>query len=445
MRIASSKLTSLVARFLLVGCLLTVAADGSAQGEPAEARDDTQPKRAGNENGEFYQAAEQVLGGWLYGWAPESLRKRGPYRVMYYQWLALPAVVLLGWLIGVGINRVASSAVRPLVRRTVTRWDDAVVDTMRAPFTLAFSLIAIYFLLPALELRTAALETVHRVLRVLWTGCLFWMLARAVDVASRVIAASSQSTSTTARRSLLALAVRAGKIVVLALAIVALLQQAGYAVGSLLAGLGIGGLAVALAAQKTFEHWLGAFAIALDQPFREGDFVRINGLAGTVEQIGMRSTRLRTLERTVVSIPNGKLAEMQPETFTPRDRMRLNLDLRLVYGTTSAQIREILAGIEKVLRDQPKTRQDSVSVIFRELGVHALVLEVAAFFETLDLNEYNDIRQDVLLQIMAVVENAGTELALPAQRVELATNGYAREFGEEATTGITARDTSRRP
>jgi len=429
----SSKLTPLLATSLFIACLLVPAAVSFGQGK--------------NDNGEFYQAAEQMLGGFLYDLAPESLRKRGPYKLLWIQWIGLPAIVLFSWLISIALNRISLSLLRPVVRRTVTSWDDAVVESMSAPFILAWTLIATYFLLPALELRPAALATVHKVLRVLWTGCLFWMIARAVDVASRVVAASALSPSTSARRALLPLAVRAGKIVVFALAIVALLSEAGYSVGSLLAGLGIGGLAVALAAQKTFEHWLGAFAIAVDQPVREGDAVRINGLQGTVEQIGMRSTRVRTLERTIVSIPNGKLAEMQLETFTPRDRMRLNVDLRLVYGTTAVQIREILEGVERILRDQPKTRQDTVSVILRELGVTAIVLEVAVFFDTLDGNEYNEIRQDVLLGIMHVVEAAGTKLALPAQRVELASaNGYDRaELEPEATTGVTSRGRSLRP
>lgn len=371
------------------------------------------------ETAPLYQAAEEVFDGVLRDIAPEPLLRRGPLRLLWAQWLALPIVAMLGWLIALGLTRVSRILVRPIVNRTVTRWDDAFLKRMRGPVTLAWALIATFFLLPLLDLRPHALDVVHDGMRVAWLVCLFWAIARTVDVFSQVLAATTLGPNVSARRALLPLAVRVAKLLVLALAVVAVLSEAGYSVASLLAGLGIGGLAVALAAQKTFEHWLGAFAIAVDQPFREGDFIKVDALMGTVEQIGMRSTRLRTLDRTVVSIPNGKLAEMQSETFAPRDRFRLALDLRLVYGTTRAQVRDVLSGVERVLREQPKLREDGRSVVLRELGVTAIVIEVIAYFDTADAVEFNEIRQNVLLALMGVVEDADTRLAVPAQRVEV--------------------------
>jgi MscS family membrane protein len=201
----------------------------------------------------------------------------------------------------------------------------------------------------------------------------------------------------------------------------------------LLAGLGVGGIAVALSAQKTLENLIGAFAIAVDQPFREGDFVRIDNLQGTIEQIGMRSTRVRTLERTIVSIPNGKLADMQTETFAPRDRMRFSIELRLVYSTTVAQVREILANIEAALQKQPKLRPGSESAILTQLSHQAMVLEVVAFLDTLSAEEFNEIRQQLLLEFLEIIEAAGTQLALPAQRIELAPSDYELERSARAT------------
>ncbi len=431
----STKLTSLVAAVVFAAIAITPAA--VSFGQAKQANTPAQPQPA------LYSAAESAYGGFIYDLGPDSLRKRGPYKLLWIQWIGLPIVVLAAWIVGYALMRGSRAAFRPLVHRTAARWDDALIQNLSAPVTFGWMLIATFFLLPMLDLKPAPLAAIHKGMRILWTGCIFWVLARAVDVASQVLAANALGPSASTRRALLPLLVRAGKIIVFALAVVALLSEAGYSVGSLLAGLGIGGLAVALAAQKTFEHWLGAFAIAVDQPFREGDWVRVNGLQGTVEQIGMRSTRLRTLERTIVSIPNGKLAEMQPETFSPRDRTRLNFELRLVYGTSSDQIREVLAGVERVLRELPKMREDTLSVVLKELGVAAIVLEVAAFFETLDPTEFARIKQDALLAIMGVVERAGTKLAVPAQRVELV-GGDLQLAAAEATTGVTSRDSLRR-
>jgi MscS family membrane protein len=212
---------------------------------------------------------------------------------------------------------------------------------------------------------------------------------------------------------------RVGKVALVAVAAVALLSELGYPVASLLAGLGIGGLAVALAARSTLENLFGAFSIGADQPFREGDFVKIEDFVGTVETVGLRSTRIRTLDRTLISLPNGKLADMRIESFTARDRIRLACTLGLVYSTTSAQMREVLAGLEQVLRDHPKIWPDAVVVRFSALGASSLDIEIMAWFQTQDWGEFQVIRQDLLLQFMGIVERAGTSFAFPTRTVHV--------------------------
>jgi MscS family membrane protein len=204
-------------------------------------------------------------------------------------------------------------------------------------------------------------------------------------------------------------------------ALVAFLAELGYPVASLVAGLGIGGLALALAAQKTVENLFGAFSIGADQPFREGDFVRIEDFVGTVEAIGLRSTRFRTLDRTLITIPNGKLADMRLESLTERDRMRLACTIGLVYGTTTSQMKTVLAGLERVLRAHPRIWPDAVVVRFKEFGDSSLNIEVMAWFQTSVWSEFQLMRQDILLQFMDVVEKAGSSFAFPTRTVHLVT------------------------
>ena len=166
-----------------------------------------------------------------------------------------------------------------------------------------------------------------------------------------------------------------------------------------------------------FAGW--AFAIAGDRPFKVGDFVRADGAEGTVEAIGLRSTRLRTLDRTVVTIPNGKLADARIETFGPRDRIRLQCTLQLRLGTRAAQLREVLAGVERALRAQPRIFRDDVRVRLVGLGAWSLDVEVMAWFETGDWQEFLELRQELLLAFLEVVERAGTGLAFPTRTVEL--------------------------
>jgi MscS family membrane protein len=190
-------------------------------------------------------------------------------------------------------------------------------------------------------------------------------------------------------------------------------------VASLLAGLGIGGLVVALAAQKTVENLFGTFSIGTDQPFREGDFIRIDKLMGTVEQIGLRSTRIRTLDRTLVSMPNGKLADAQVESFAPRDRIRLAQDIGLSYGSTAAQITKVLAEIESALRAHPKIWPNDLFVRFKQIGEYALIIEIAALFQTTDWDEFTRIRQEMLLRFIEIVEESGTALAMPTHTLQV--------------------------
>jgi MscS family membrane protein len=192
-------------------------------------------------------------------------------------------------------------------------------------------------------------------------------------------------------------------------------------VASLIAGLGIGGLALALAAQKTVENLFGSVSVSVDQPCRVGDFVRVEGgLLGTVENIGLRSTRIRTLDRTIVTIPNGKFADARIETFAARDKVRLFTVVQLEYRTTAEQMRSVLAGFEQVLSRHPKIEPNSVVVRFAALGASSLDVEVVGIFLTSDWNEFTRIRQELFLELMEVVERAGTGFAFPTQTLHLA-------------------------
>jgi MscS family membrane protein len=138
-----------------------------------------------------------------------------------------------------------------------------------------------------------------------------------------------------------------------------------------------------------------------------------------VERIGLRSTRFRTLDRTIVTLPNGKLSDSRIESYTARDRIRFATVLGLDYGSTEAQVREVLDGFARVLREQPKLFPEGVTVRLRGLGASALEVEVSAWFQTEDYGEFQAIRQEILLQFLRVVERAGTSLAFPTQTVRV--------------------------
>ncbi len=356
---------------------------------------------------------------WLFDHLPPLLLKPGPKELLWWQWLALPLIFALAWLLGWGLSFITRAVAGRIAKRTATQWDDVLLQRIAGPLALGWAIGATYMLLPVLDLYAPALAFLHRGLGSVFFIAFFWWLLRLTDTVGRAIILSGWAKQHPASRSLVPLGSRVAKVVVLAVAIVAVLSELGYPVASLIAGLGIGGLAVALAAQKTVENLFGAFSIGVDQPFREGDFVRIEDFVGTVETIGLRSTKIRTLDRTLVSLPNGRLSDMRLESFAARDRIRLALTVGLVYETTAAQMRTILAELERVLRAHPKIWPEAVIVRFANFGASSLDVDIMAWFETSDWGEFQLIRQDVLLQFMEVVEAAGSSFAFPTRTVHL--------------------------
>jgi MscS family membrane protein len=364
---------------------------------------------------------------WIYENLPPILLKSGPFELMVWQWLALPAVFFLAWLVGWMLARLSRGVLIRIARRTRVQWDDAMIAQMNGPLVLAWSLVAARLALPWLGLYAPAEAWIHRGIRAGLFLAFFWALMRGLSVAASLLGSSTWSNLNPASRSLIPLGTRVGKVLLVAVALVAMLAELGYPVASLIAGLGIGGLAVALAAQKTVENLFGAFSLGVDQPFREGDFVKIEDFVGTVEAIGLRSTRVRTLDRTVISIPNGKLAEMRLETFAARDRIRLYCKLGLVYGTPPERMRAILASLERVLRDHPKIWPDSVTVRFEAFGASSLDIEIMAWFLTQDFDEFKEIRQNLFLDFMDVVEKNGSSFAFPTRTIQLIDERHVQE------------------
>jgi len=356
---------------------------------------------------------------WIIERLPEMLTRPGPFDLLWWQWITLPLLLVAAWAIGTVASRVALAVLSRIVANTRTEWDDAILTRVGAPLTGALTLGAAALLLPWLALYPPAAETGSGLIKVGLYVVFFWSLWRLVDVVRQVLSSTAWAQASRSSRALLPLGARVAKILVLAVTVVAVISSLGYPVTSLVAGFGLGGLAVALAAQKTVENLFGAFSIGVDQPFREGDFVKVEEFVGTVEAIGLRSTRFRTLDRTLISIPNARLADMRLESFTARDRLRLATVIGLVYETTATQMREVLDGFERVLRGHPKIWPDAVVVRFREFGPSSLDIEVMAWFQTADWSEFQLIRQEVLLAMMAVVEAAGSSFAFPTQTIHL--------------------------
>ena len=350
---------------------------------------------------------------------PSSLLRPGPQELLWWQWIVVLALLYPAWLGGRLLGWASRKMLLKLAARTKTAWDDALLRRMRGPFALAWTLVLLRVGLSFLGLYAPAGAFALQALEAGAILAFFWATLRGVTVAGDVLAEAPWATANAGARSFLSFSVTFGRVFVFSLGALAALSALGLPVNSVLAGLGIGGVAIAFAAQKTVENFFGAISIGVDQPLRVGDYVKVGDVLGNVEKIGLRSTRIRTLDRTLVTIPNGKLADMQIETFAERDRIRLATTLTLEYGLTAAQLREVVSGVEALLRAHPKTWPDTVVVRFLAFANSSLDIEVMAWFQTTDFAEFRDIRQELLIGIMEIVERAGAGFAFPTRTVHL--------------------------
>jgi MscS family membrane protein len=224
-------------------------------------------------------------------------------------------------------------------------------------------------------------------------------------------------------RGTLSLSLLLHRVLKMGIAVTALLSifyLAGLNLSAALAGLGIGGIAVALAAQKTIENLFGGISILTDRVIRVGDLCRVGETIGTVEDIGLRSTRIRTYERGLISVPNGSLATANVENLSARDKMRVFCTIGLRYETTREQLERVLTQVSTMLREHPRVETPSSWIRLAKLADSALQLEMQAYVMTREYDDFTSVREDILLRVMDIVESCGTSLAFPSQTVYLA-------------------------
>ncbi len=264
-------------------------------------------------------------------------------------------------------------------------------------------------------------------------AALLILLWRLLDVTTSIWQKRLELRSHMAGLSAILFLRRAVKISLFIIGGIIILSNFGFDVTTWLAALGIGGLALALGAQKTVENFVGSVTLIADQPVRVGDFCKVGDVVGTVEQIGMRSTRIRTLNRTVVTIPNGEFSSLKIENFAHRDRFLFNPTFTLRFETTPDQIRYLLVELRSILYAHPHVDPDPARVRFREIASDSLNLEVFAYVHAENIHRFLEIQEDLFLRMMDVVSDSGTGFAFPSQTIYVARDqGLSKEKTEEA-------------
>ena len=216
-------------------------------------------------------------------------------------------------------------------------------------------------------------------------------------------------------------------------------QDIGLPVFSLLAGLGIGGLAIALAIRPTLENLIDGFILYLDRPIRVGDFCTFGDSSGTVDSIGIRSTQIRGLDRTLITVPNAQFADLQIVNWAQCDRMLIQQTIGLRYETAEDQLRYVIVKLREMLIGHPRIDSESVRVRFSEFGASSLDVSVRVYAMTREWNDFFAIKEDVQFRIMTIVEQSGTGFAFPSQTLYMRRDdGLDPTLGEKAKAEVSA-------
>jgi MscS family membrane protein len=355
----------------------------------------------------------ETNGGWLIpsAWIqmlPASLR--GPLAGQSgWKWIALVLILGLGWLSLRLVYRFSrrGSPQHPFLR--------ALARLALPAFILAATPVVAYLLLVQLNLIGDLGSTIELAATAVIYLAGAWISWRVAPVLAEAIIATPKINTESIDAHLIRICTRLLGIVAGAVLLGVGAGRLGLPVYGIIAGLGVGGLAIALAAQPTVENLIGGLSLFADKPIQVGDFCQYGSDQGTVESIGIRSTRIRGLDRTVTTIPNAMLSKMAVVNLSRRDRMLIQSVIGVRYETSPDQLRFLLVKIREMLLGHPRVHPDRLRVRFINFGASSLDIEVFAYVTTMDRVEFFGIREDIFLRVMDIVEQSGTGFAFPSQ------------------------------
>lgn len=337
------------------------------------------------------------------------------------QWITIFLVMLISFL----IERICLfffKRILKLSRKTKTDLDDQLISKSSRPIGNYILLLGIYIIIQILKLPKVPVDiraialTGTKVAVVLNT---LWLLLRLTDVLGSYLFSKVVKTSSRLDDQLIPIFQKTVKVFLYILGIIYLIQAFGYSISGVLAGLGIGGLAVALAAKDTLANLFGSITLITDRPFRVGDWIKVGDDEGYVEQIGFRSTRIRTFPKTQITIPNSVIANTSINNFSRMPKRRVKMTVGVTYETNADQMEAVVNKIRDLLRDHPEVDPEFLMVNFTDFGGSSLDILVYYFTKSTKWAHYLQVRQEINLSIMRVIEESGLSIAFPSRTVYL--------------------------
>jgi len=337
--------------------------------------------------------------------------------IPYANLIAAILVFLFFLLLRRFFTLVIVATMQRFAQRTSTHYDEKIISALKEPLGFMFILIGIHLFFVLIFKET---EVIKMILETLIVYTVFWAILSIIesmrDLAYRITGRLNRDLSREMGNFILTLI----KILVAGVGLGAMLQVWGINVTALVASLGIGGLAFALAAKDTVANLFGSFSLLADRTIRIGEWIVVNNVEGVVEDIGMRTTKIRSFDKSVITVPNHVIANNPIENFSRRGVRRIRMHVGLTYATTTEQITAIVHEIKTMLQTHEGISQkDTLLVNFESFGDSSLNIFIYAFTNTANWEEYLRIREDVNLKIIKIVAKHGSSFAFPSHSIYL--------------------------
>jgi MscS family membrane protein len=363
-----------------------------------------------------------------------------------WQWMALAAVVLAGLIADMVVRLLTIGVVRRVTRRLHPDADD--VSVRRAVRGIGVVAATLVWLggLSLLGLPLAAFSILEPAARFAFVLSVFWLGWRATDLVGEVVGARATRTDTRLDDILVPMLRKTIKVLLVVFAMLNLAPMLGLNLGPLLAAIGVGSFGFAFAFKNSLENLFGSVTVILDRPFHVGDWIVIDGVEGTVETVGLRSTRIRTFYNSLVTMPNANLITTKVDNYGMRKYRRWSTKVGILYGTPVARIDAYCEAIRELIREHPYTRKDYYQVWLNGFGESALEILVYVFWEAPDWQTELRERHRLMLDMIRVAEELGIDFAFPSRTLYLQRGtppGAPRDPGLDAADPRTAMRTGR--
>jgi len=336
------------------------------------------------------------------------------------------AIILLTFISRNIVIYILEKKITVLTKKTKTELDDLILQTIKKPLGFFILLQGFYIAILSLQLPEKISQfdiTVYDIIHALYILSIsfiaLYLIFKLIDILAFYLHQQAKKSKSTLDDQLVPLVVRSLRILVATLGILFILENFGYDITSLLAGLGLGGLAFALAAQDTVSNIFGSITVFSDKSFQLGDWISIGDIEGTVEDIGFRSTRIRRFDQALVTVPNSQFIKGGVVNYSARKKRRIEFYFGLTYETSASKMQEAIKGIKKIIEEDERFDHSFYMVKFTDFGAYSLNIYIYCFTKTTVWDEFLTVKEELNLKIMKLVEELGIEIAFPSQTIYL--------------------------